>query len=407
MLVVSVTVWAVIQHQVDELADAGLQESAELLYGLMLTLDEPMQASMLAVTLPAPAHTEKVIWQRIANNGTLMLRSHHAPETPFFSTATPGMTNINGVWRVFGLPLPGEKGMVYVADHQSERRRARWDATWAAVAITVMMGLGLVAWSRQRIGRELAPLLVLSQALATYDPSRPKAKLPRVHRQELQPIRKSVIALGRRLSQRIDNERSFSAHAAHALRTPLAGMDAQLAVALRDCPDDMRPRLTQAREAANRLKRVVSSLLTLFRTGIEVRWQSVNIAALLAKVNIQHLEVEVLSPSDVEADPDLLAAALINLLDNVVLHGGTQVTVHVQIDTRFQVISLQDNGPGVHAERLQELQHALARKDYSGHTGLGLMMADMVARAHGGALTIANREVGLSADMTLRHQPRA
>ena len=408
VLAVSATVWAVIQHQVDELADAGLQESAELLYGVMTTLGQPIHASLADTMLPAPAHTEKVIWQRVKPDGALEIRSHHAPERPFFASATPGLANAQGNWRVFGLPLPDSQGMVYVADHQSERRRARLDAAWAAVGVTLLVSLAFVAGSRRLVQRELDPLLTLSQAVAAYDPTRPESALPGVERQELAPIRKAVKDLGRRLTRRIDNERAFSAHAAHALRTPLAGIDAQLAVALRECTPEIRPRLTQTRKAANRLKRVVSALLTLFRSGIEARWQDVNLASLLSNVAIDRLEISLVQPADVEADPDLIAAALINLLDNVVRHGGHHVTLSVQVDTRFQVISLTDDGPGIPEARLHELQRALALQDYDGAMGLGLMMADMVARAHGGTLNIMNSgpDLGLTAELTLRRRPR-
>ena len=408
VLVVSATVWSVIQHQVDELADAGLQESGELLYGLMATLKQPLPTGLTGDMLPAPAHQEKVIWQRVAPDGALLLRSHHAPEYPFFVASTPGLSSANGDWRVFGLLLPDNQGMVYVADQQSERRRARLDAAWAAVSVTMLLGLVFVVALRKLVDRELAPLLTLSQAVSAYDPTRPESALPGVERQELAPIRKAVKHLGHRLTRRLENERAFSAHAAHALRTPLAGMDAQLAVALRECTPDIRPRLKLAREAANRLKRVVSTLLTLFRSGIDTRWQPLNMATLLRNVSIDRLEISLVQPADVEADPDLLTAALINLLDNVVRHGGQHVRVQVQTDTRFQTISLQDDGPGVPVDRLHDLQRALARQDYGGHMGLGLMMADIVARAHGGYLHISNADSGsgMTAELTLRRQPK-
>jgi hypothetical protein len=59
VLVVSATVWSVIQHQVDELADAGLQESGELLYGLMATLKQPLPTGLTGDMLPAPLASRK------------------------------------------------------------------------------------------------------------------------------------------------------------------------------------------------------------------------------------------------------------------------------------------------------------------------------------------------------------
>jgi two-component system OmpR family sensor kinase len=406
VLVVSATAWLTIRHQVNELADAGLQESGELLYGLMATLEQPLQATRPAAPLPAPAHQEKVIWQRVGPDGQVVLRSHHAPATAFFSQPTLGLAQAGGLWRVYGLPLPHEQGVLYVADRLTERRAAYADAAWEVLAVTLLLGAVFLLGSRVLVRRELYPLQLLSDAVSAHDPSQTGTPLPQAQREELAPIHKAVVELGHRLTRRIANERAFSAHAAHALRTPLAGMDAQLAVALRECGPAVRPRLEQTRAATNRLKRVVASLLTLFRSGIETRWQTVDIATLLEKVAIDGLAIRTVPPVEVEADPDLLVAALINLLDNVVRHGGSRVSLEVQVDTRFQVITLTDNGPGIQAERLAELQAALAAQNYAGHMGLGLMMADMVARAHGGTLQIANREVGMAAEMTLRRMPK-
>ena len=74
--------------------------------------------------------------------------------------------------------------------------------------------------------------------------------LPRPLRQELVPMVNAISGLGDRLASHVAHERAFAAHAAHALRTPLAGMDAQLAVAIRQCDPAVRGRLEQTREAA-------------------------------------------------------------------------------------------------------------------------------------------------------------
>jgi two-component system OmpR family sensor kinase len=407
MLLMSVTVITVIQHQVDALADAGLQESAELLFGVMTTTWTPTDTAPNQETLPAPPHTENVTWQRVSAAGRLQLRSHQAPGIPFFNHATPGLSDAPGDWRVYGLELPQDHSMLYMADHQSERRRTRLRASWAVVGITLVIGSLFVFWLQNLIRQELRPLLVLSRAVATHDPARSPLELPSVNRQELLPIQKAILDLSRRLTLRMENERAFSAHAAHALRTPLAGIDAQLAVAMRECTPEVYPRLKQTREAANRLKRVVSSLLTLFRTSMDIQWRAIKLATLVGAVSIDQLDIQVIEPALVEADPDLLAAALINLLDNVARHGGHRVSIRVLVNAEFQIITLSDDGPGIPEARLHELHLALALQDYQGHMGLGLMLADMVARAHGGSLQITNLGTGLSAEMILQRKPLA
>jgi signal transduction histidine kinase len=84
-------------------------------------------------------------------------------------------------------------------------------------------------------------------------------------------------------------------------------------------------------------------------------------------------------------DADLLSAALLNLLDNAQRHGATTVTLSVQPPCWLRV---QDDGSGVTDDRRKALQAALTAQDYEGTTGLGLMLADLVARAHGGRLLL-------------------
>ena len=68
----------------------------------------------------------------------------------------------------------------------------------------------------------------------------------------------------------------------------------------------------------------------------------------------------------------------------------------------FRSLTVHDDGPGVTPERLQALQRALDTQDYAGCTGLGLMLADMVARAHGGALTLDGAGPGFTARLRLQ-----
>jgi K+-sensing histidine kinase KdpD len=101
------------------------------------------------------------------------------------------------------------------------------------------------------------------------------------------------------------------------------------------------------------------------------------------------------------ADPDLLAAALLNLLDNALRHGAKHVRIAVPVP---QCLRLHDDGPGVDDERRHALQAALDDAAYEGRTGLGLMLADVVARAHGGRLRLPapGEGGGFVAELTLQ-----
>jgi signal transduction histidine kinase len=148
----------------------------------------------------------------------------------------------------------------------------------------------------------------------------------------------------------------------------------------------------------------VHSLLDLFRVGADVQRQPVNVQALLAHLPMPGLQVVVQAPARVDADPDLLAAALLNLLDNAQRLGARRVWVTVPAPGRLLV---RDDGPGADSDRLADLREALRTQAYEGQTGLGLMLADLVARAHGGRLQLPDVPSGFAAELVLAPEPAA
>jgi signal transduction histidine kinase len=186
-------------------------------------------------------------------------------------------------------------------------------------------------------------------------------------------------------------------------------MVAQLAVAQRELPPEAQPRLQRTRQAADRLRRVVNALLTLFRTGAEPKWQAVDLAVLVSHLPFEGLTVVVAGSAPLLADPDLLAAALLNLLDNAQRHGAQQVTVsadRAEVDgVAFVSISLQDDGSGLAEAHRLRLQGALDTQDYEGTTGLGLMLADRVARTHGGSLHLLPVAAGCCVELRIGPAP--
>ena len=62
---------------------------------------------------------------------------------------------------------------------------------------------------------------------------------------------------------------------------------------------------------------------------------------------------------------------------------------------------MHDDGPGVDPALRSELRAAIDAQDYAGRTGLGLMLADLVARAHGGGLSLPDDARGFVVDLNL------
>lgn len=404
-LIVSMVVWLAVRHEVEELLDDTLKASAEVLVQLIGADLEHVEAN------PPPALTngqdERFAWQLVGPAGTVLQRSARAPRTPWMPLATVGFADAADQWRVYGMRLARADRVLYVAQTREERREAQGEVAFSSVCAALVIALASAWWLRRRVRDELQPLTALAGALAQYEPLQPGVRLEPAAREELKPIHDAIESLGQRLARRVSDERAFSAHAAHALRTPLAGIDAQLAMALRECAPEQRERLARVRQAAGRLTRVVSALLALFRSGVEVQWHHFDLAALLERLPpLDGVELVVRAAKPLSADPDLLTAALLNLLDNAVSHGAKRIEVDVDpMAGGGASVVIADDGRGADEERRRSLAAALAEQHYEGRTGLGLMLADMVARAHGGGIELPVVERGFQVRLRLGPAP--
>ncbi|MBL8342423.1 MAG: sensor histidine kinase [Rubrivivax sp.] len=397
------TLW--LRDEVGELLDDGLVATTEALVmvpGSAAQLPGATTAGHDAAMnrgTPAPVEEPPFAWQVLDRQGRLLDRSPNAPPEPMAkvpAVVAAGFVEGARGWRVRARPLGNDRWLL-VGQASRERLEASLELAAGTIGAALLVSLAGLGWLRLRLEQETRPLADLAQVLARYDPLRADATLPPPALAELQPVHAAVQELGRRLAQHAAAERDFSAHAAHALRTPLAGLEAQLAVAQREAPAELQPRLARLRSASGRLSHVVGALLALFRSSGKLARAPVDVAALVARVPLEGLAVEVLTPAVCPAaDEDLLAAALINLLDNCVRHGAHAVRVQVH----DAAVTLMDDGPGVSAERLAQLRQAMtAEAGEPGEpgsvapgdgalAGLGLALADRVARAHGGRLEL-------------------
>ncbi|MFG6468181.1 sensor histidine kinase [Roseateles sp. BYS87W] len=392
LVVLGFTVTWAVRHEVDDLLDEALREAAEVMYGVLTTAPELAENSAaLPEVLPAPAHEEKFVWQIVDGRGQVVRRSHKAPPQALSDVTRRGLFDQSGQWRVYGIPMTGPlPRMLYVAQVARERNEARYEAVGTVLLAALTVSLLWVLLLRQRVDRGLRPLAQLARQIESYDPLEASTEPEPGDRAETEAISEAVRTLGRSLAQKVRAERAFSACAAHSLRTPLAGMDAQLALAQREPPEAQPGRLERVRAALTRLTRVVQSLLALFRAGehwaLDLR--PCRLTELLAEIPVEGLTVTVEDDVEFLADPDLTTIALVNLLDNAVRFGARHVRVHGGRDSSRVCIRVQDDGHGITQERWIAVTRALQLPESSADVGLGLRLASMVAQAHGGCLIL-------------------
>jgi signal transduction histidine kinase len=237
---ITAAVWWVIGHEIDELMDYRLRESAEMFQHILAIA--PDGGREQAIPQEHAEYEDYLVWQLVdRDTGAVLRRSHKAPAAALRTEAGAGFHNTaDGRWRLVTLDFDQvPRNFLLVAQSEWERSEARAEATLYTLGSALLMGILANLLTNWRMHRELRPLIELSTAVQRYDPLRPATAPNSSSRAELEPIEQAVRDLGQRLARRIVSERAFTAHAAHALRTPLAGMDAQLAIALKEALADL------------------------------------------------------------------------------------------------------------------------------------------------------------------------
>jgi signal transduction histidine kinase len=185
----------------------------------------------------------------------------------------------------------------------------------------------------------------------------------------------------------------------HDLRTPLASLRIR---AENMGPDEERERLVATVEE---MAATLEDILTLARTGrAREPVRPVDVAALADAVVEEFRELGrpvafASSPRAVlSIQPNLLRRALRNLVDNAVAYAGS-ATVTVEERPGGIEIRIEDDGPGIPTDRLEEVLDPFRRLESSrnrdsGGAGLGLAIANAAALAHGGRLELSNRPGG-------------
>jgi len=382
-----------VSFQVRISMESALEEAAQALV-VLAEHEAEVEAISHDRALPAPPHLEVLKWQLRASTGRLVARSHSAPHEPW-----PAVPLVEGHQRVGGLAIytiPGRDLWLQVAVPLAELHRAQYTAAAAAGGTVLALGLvacAILAWAIQQ---ELRPIADFARAIESIGPDTVHLPAPKLPRSELARAYGELGAMLVRLQAKLRSERAFSAHAAHSLRTPLAGLSAQLEVAGALAPPEVAQRLGMASASAQRLVGVVEALLSMTRATEGVHWRRFDATELATVAAGRGIEVDasqLATAGVMSGDSDLLAVAVANLVDNAARHGARHVQLRADCSAGEQLIQIADDGPGVEQETLARLEAAVERFAQSGEIdsvlGLGLTLAASVARAHRGHISLS------------------
>lgn len=233
---------------------------------------------------------------------------------------------------------------------------------------------------------------------------------------EFDRVALSLNAMLDRIAGLIANLRQVSGDLAHDLRTPLSRLRNQLE-RLRGASGET--------ERANMVERAISQsddVLALFDAILRISeveegslkraFSHVDLSELatelgetlapLAEDLGRNLTVNVEPGLRVYGDRELLAQAVINLVENAFRHTSREALIRLEArrDGNRVVLSVADNGPGIPQGERERVQQRFVRLDAargtSGH-GLGLSLVRAIASAHGAILSLGDAEPGLIA----------
>ncbi len=229
---------------------------------------------------------------------------------------------------------------------------------------------------------------------------------------EFSQLARDINSMMDRIQDLMLGVRHVSDTIAHNLRTPLTRVLGFLREAQR--PGKSAAEVLQIQQKAIReiegLNQLFAKLLQISEIEAGVRRQSfgaVDVSricadaielydAVLEEKNLV-IDVELRRVPNVSGDADLLASAIVNLIDNAIKHACHRVFVSVlQQDAMSLRVSIADDGPGVPEEQREQLGQHFMRLDESmpGH-GLGLTSVLAIIKLHGGTVQWEDNQPGL------------
>lgn len=404
-------------HEVDELFDAQLAQTGQMLLALAAHDRDHDVQDFGNVAHKYQRHLRFQIWRA---DGILLMRSANAPLSPLTQAAGFSETRESeGHWRHFSAWDDGRNLQVQVSENHRIRDELIGHIAWRLLfpALFGLPLIGLWVWLATRHG--LASLNGLAGQIASRAPQQLQALVPATAPSEIRPMLEALNSLFKRVDTALETERRFTADAAHELRTPLAALQAQLQVALRARDNEERDRsLMQLQSGLSRASHLVDQMLQLARLDPESGLpnpQPVDLAevteSVCAELGIlildKNLDFDFTTESGciVTGQGEWLRVLIRNLVDNAIRYTPPGGRVHVAIARHASACRLEvtDSGPGIPPEEREAVQrrfHRLNQTEQPG-SGLGLAIVARIAELHGARLELGEAPTsGLKVSVT-------
>ena len=386
------------RHAMEEVFDAGLQETAQRILPLAVAeVLEREDAGVIQRLAEVREHDELLAYIVRNAQGRVLLLSHTADATDFAPWSGVGFSQ-SATHRFYSEEALQGSVRLTVAEPLAHRQAVAREIQMGLVLpllVVVPLALLAIVWV---VRANLAPLRRLRDRLAARS-ARDLAPVPTQGLPpEVTPVAEALNGLLRRLA----------ANAAHELRTPLAGAIAQAQRLQAETTDPAaKARAAEMEATLKRLTRFAERLLQLARAeGGRLRLAQTTDLCMLARLLTDEL-TRSLPPGRVvlqlpqvpvhsDLDPDVFAILYRNLLENALRHGAEDAPIDVALGVDG-LLTVANDGPALPPEALRRLgerfERATARVQGS---GLGLSIVHAIAQRTGSVLQLQSPRPGSS-----------
>ncbi|MAT35332.1 MAG: two-component sensor histidine kinase [Ponticaulis sp.] len=350
-------------------------------------------------TLPEPLDTP--IWRRSRSDILNHELSVSLEDQPFWfkTDATPSQVEIRVLT---GMPSAPQLRILV------DRKRAFATTGHNFIVWVLLFSLLLIAISIAFLRNQVRSVLRLAAAAEAWGRGEDIGALRPSGATEVRQAAKAITQMRERIVAHVDQRTTMLAGVSHDLRTPLTRLKLQLA--LLPPSDDLKA----ARRDLDDMSAMLDEYLAFAKGQDGEPYADVDIGALTQDIALsfsERADVSVTKLPNIEARvrPLAIKRAISNLIGNAT-EFGTQVIVSAHEEGSDVKIVVEDNGPGIEEERLEEAFRPFVRLDDSRNqnrkgVGLGLALARDVARSHGGDIQLSRSGFGgLRAELILPRQ---
>jgi signal transduction histidine kinase len=313
---------------------------------------------------------------------------------------------LDSSYRIFPLPRDGHRQRVGIALPDGamisarvlpdQRSRPFWAGSWTATLLFLIISVSLLSlWAARAL---TAPLSAFARAAEDFSVNGEAAPLPERGPEEIRSVAKALNRMRARITTLIDDRTKMLAAISHDLRTPITRMRLRA-----EFIDDEMHRHRMMSDL-DQMRSMLESVLSFLRNDRRLEAMTLtDIASTLQLVADQFGDtghkVSYEGPEHAMAivRPDDLTRSITNLVENSVRYGAL-ATIRLKTSAESATIEVEDDGPGISDARKDVMLEPFVRGDDARNMdenagfGLGLSIARAIVLAHGGKLSMHDRE---------------